>query len=383
MKIVCIRLFAAVLFCVSVGVRVYGGDPVYLNEAYCHKGRLSDKLSFYFSGTPECVCLPLASYEVGKKKDGWKEVRLHLPMASIAKNDVRKSLYQMNRGKNSFYEVSCYECQAPKKGVMVSIRYNPQEIAVEYAPFTSIGQKGALLIALNKRQFIYELNKKTAAIHHIAWNDKKKIHIVLDIGHGGADRGKVGWFDIQEKDINLAVGFKVAKLLSKKGFSVSMTRSDDQFVSLDDRTTFANTKAQADLFISLHSNSGPETASGIETFCVQDSCLPHVEQIDDFTPSIEARNCWYKQSALLAQSVHEHVIQSARLHTLQVKDRQVKRAMSQVLLGTDMPSALIEMGFLSNEQEAKRLASQTYQNHLARGICAGIESYIKRLDRIF
>lgn len=211
-------------------------------------------------------------------------------------------------------------------------------------------------------------------------NTKKKTHIVLDFGHGGDDQGKVGCFNIKEKNITLTVGMKVAHLLQKEGFVVFLTRNADRFVALEERTNFAN-KVDADLFVSIHANGAPSMqASGIETFCMLPSLFnkgicanvgaktAHVIQHLD--------TLRYQKSLCLAQAVHQGALQSARIEYGSIPDRKVKTSISQVLLGTEMPAALIEIGFLSNEKEAALLNSAGYQQHIAQGICNGIVSYL-------
>ncbi len=86
-----------------------------------------------------------------------------------------------------------------------------------------------------------------------------------------------------------------------------------------------------------------------------------------------------EMSKLLATELHKQVLEVAQ-KKYKVKDRLVKEAVSQVLLGTDMPSALIELGFLSNEHDARQLANKQYHKHIAQGICLGIEHCINQLQ---
>lgn len=150
---------------------------------------------------------------------------------------------------------------------------------------------------------------------------------------------------------------------------------------MDIRTTVAN-KLQADLFVSIHANgSVKETVSGIETYWAPQTLLKsEMHDVDDQTKKILSKIGQKRDTAskLLASSVHTNVLGQAKKF-YNVKDRSIKESISQVLLGTDMPAALIELGFLSNKEETQFLMQLEYQQAVAQGICAGIESYLKEV----
>jgi len=226
--------------------------------------------------------------------------------------------------------------------------------------------------------------------------------IVLDPGHGGKDPGAVGRkLKATEKELNLGVCLKLKTLLEKElGMKVLLTRSDDRFVSLQDRTKFANEK-KADLFVSLHTNSSKSpTGKGLETYYLstaQTSEARAVEAMEndvverfeggttakrkyddlDFILSDLNQTENLESSNLLASNVQQNIVAGTK--TL---DRGVKQANFYVLRGAFMPSILVEMGFISNEEEEQLLVNEEYQNRLARTIFEGIKRFKFRYDRI-
>jgi N-acetylmuramoyl-L-alanine amidase len=171
--------------------------------------------------------------------------------------------------------------------------------------------------------------------------------VVLDAGHGGSDPGAQRG-DIQEKDITLAVASKVRTFLERKGVKVLMTRSDDSFVSLEDRTKLTN-QAHPDAFISIHINSleSDRDIQGIETYYQTD------------------------QSRLLAQKVHARLLDG-----LQVPDRSIRKARFYVVNHTDRPAILAELGFISNKDERDKLISSDYQDKVAESLGQGVILYL-------
>ncbi|UOR10869.1 N-acetylmuramoyl-L-alanine amidase [Halobacillus amylolyticus] len=171
--------------------------------------------------------------------------------------------------------------------------------------------------------------------------------IVLDPGHGGKDPGAIG-NSLQEKDVVLNIAKRVESKLLEKGYDILMTRTDDTFVTLENRAKQANTWG-ADLFISIHANGYHDSsAKGIETFYSAGGS--------------KARN--------LADLVQEHVI--SKTSNL---SRGVFKADYFVLRHTNMPAILAETGFVSNKEDAELLKSEDYREQIAKGIVKGIEEY--------
>ena len=178
---------------------------------------------------------------------------------------------------------------------------------------------------------------------------KGKIVVIIDPGHGGKDSGAIGIGGVLEKDVILPIGKRIAEVLERNGIQVIMTRDSDYFVTLPGRVTMAQ-RANADVFVSIHANSAgasrPEV-SGLETY-------------------------HYNSGLRLAQIVHSKILQS-----LNVRDRNVRKARFYVLRKTSMPSILVETGFLTGRDDAAKLRTSAYQNQMADAIAQGILQYLK------
>jgi N-acetylmuramoyl-L-alanine amidase len=214
--------------------------------------------------------------------------------------------------------------------------------------------------------------------------------IVLDPGHGGKDPGAIGIGGVAEKDIVLRVAKKLAKKLKKEiGIEVVLTREEDTFIALEDRTAIANAE-NADLFISLHVNSSPSPkARGIETYYLNNTD-------DEASIRLAAReNATSRRSITDLQFILSDLIQNSKLedsitlaHQLQssivshvgrkyrdVKDLGVKKTLFYVLVGAHMPSVLVEMFFVTNRVEGRLLAREAYQNAIVDALVEGIKKY--------
>ena len=224
--------------------------------------------------------------------------------------------------------------------------------------------------------------------------------IVLDAGHGGHDTGAVGPGGLQEKDLVLDVTRRVARLLEEKlDVKVLLSRDADQFVTLRDRTTFAN-RERADLFVSIHANAHRETASaGVETYFLSseatDGTARQVAALENSVVQLEktparpagrldavkailwdlAQSEFQQESSRLAE-----VVQDSMTQTLRIPNRGVKQAGFYVLGGAAMPAVLIEIGFVTNPKEERRLKETKYRDEIARAIFAGLAEYKKRYD---
>lgn len=192
--------------------------------------------------------------------------------------------------------------------------------------------------------------------------------IVIDPGHGGADAGAVGKL-AQEKNVNLAVAQMVAYNLKRRGYQVHLTRASDKAVSLADRVK-ATQRIKPDLFVSLHVNSASAAAArGIETFALtpQGAASTHsTERKDKATPG----NVHDRENIRLAFEIQKYL-----MHHAQTEDRGVKRANFMVIRDAPCPAVLVEMGFISNPPEERRLNSADHQRLLAAGIINGILAY--------
>jgi len=215
---------------------------------------------------------------------------------------------------------------------------------------------------------------------------------VIDPGHGGHDPGAVGYYkQVLEKNVVLSIGSRLARKIRQEiGCEVVMTRSTDRFLTLEERTAIANTK-NADLFISLHTNSHRDKrASGVETYFLnlatdENSILVAAREnattrknISDLQKILRdlMQHAKINESSRLATFVQKNLIKYMRGKYNKVNDKGVKQAPFYVLLGANMPSILIEVSFISNKTECERLSGNEYQEHLCNSIIRGIRAYI-------
>ncbi|CAN5163910.1 hypothetical protein BH23VER1_BH23VER1_16760 [soil metagenome] len=194
--------------------------------------------------------------------------------------------------------------------------------------------------------------------------------IVIDAGHGGADGGTVanGWV---ERDLTLPIARRLAAVLGDRGHAVRMTRTTDETISLADRSAFAN-RGDTELFVSVHVNAGPDSVQGIETFFSSPKALAAMAAARAAFHVAPGAGFEDFRSELLAERIQEAV--SGRTGA---RDRGAKnRASLSVTRHTHAPAVLVECGFLTHSEEAKRLIDPAYQGQLAEGIADGIEAYL-------
>ena len=203
--------------------------------------------------------------------------------------------------------------------------------------------------------------------------------IVLDPGHGGKDPGaRNSHNSLEEKDLTLEIAKRLAKQLKRKGYRVYLTRKDDRYIELEDRTRYAKKKG-ADLFISIHFNASDNpSASGIETFAYTLFSQPSTSrQSADASDRIFHRaNRNDFRNVLLA-----YFIQKALIKETDEKDRGVKRARFTVLEELHCPGILVELGFVSHSGTARNLRSDNYIDELVTSIYSGITRYNQRISQ--
>jgi len=218
--------------------------------------------------------------------------------------------------------------------------------------------------------------------------------IVIDPGHGGKDFGAPGYLKgVHEKHVTLQIAKRLAKKIREEiGCEVILTRTRDKYLTLEERTAFANTK-NADLFISIHTNSHRDRrAYGIETFFLNLATDDESIRVAAFENSTSTKNISDLQTILTDLMQNAKINESSRLaaHTQAslvyhlknnkwsyIKNKGVKQAPFYVLLGATMPSILVETSFISNPRECKRLVNPKYQDRLSEAIVIGIQQYIK------
>ena len=218
--------------------------------------------------------------------------------------------------------------------------------------------------------------------------------IVLDPGHGGKDCGAQA-LRVCEKTITLAISKLAKKTLESRGYKVYMTRDSDKYISLTNRTKFANNK-EADIFVSIHANSLPKTSknydstSGIETYFLSNARSERARKVAELEnkDDIEVMNYFSKLSFLnsinsqrllasnkLAIDIqHGMLINTRKLYSKTI-DGGVREGPFWVLVGALMPSILVEVGYMSHKNDLEKLQKKNYQEKLAIGIADGIDNY--------
>ena len=213
--------------------------------------------------------------------------------------------------------------------------------------------------------------------------------IVIDPGHGGHDPGAKGE-DTTEAELVLDVALRLEKMLGKMpGVEVVLTRRDNQFVALQERTAIANREG-ADLFLSIHANaSAVPSARGVETYFLNFASNQNAAAVaarenatseqnmgvlQDVVKAI-ALNSKRDESRDFATYVQREMLESLRGANKTIKDLGVKQAPFVVLIGASMPSVLAEISFLTNPQEAKLLRSSGYRQRIAQALFEGIKDY--------
>lgn len=213
--------------------------------------------------------------------------------------------------------------------------------------------------------------------------------IAIDPGHGGNDPGAQGPSGLKEKDVTLAIAHKIAPVLARQGIQVALTRDDDRYVTLEERTARANAFG-ADLFVSIHCNAAEnKTKHGVETYVLDTTT-------SDMAGRVAARENATSTAAsnevaqlLASMRLADQATRSTRFAELLqragvaslgqqyegVTDGGVHRAAFYVLVGARMPAVLFETSYISNTMEEQRLGSADYQQRLADAIANAVKAY--------
>ena len=218
--------------------------------------------------------------------------------------------------------------------------------------------------------------------------------VVIDAGHGGQDPGATS-NGLHEADVVLDVALRLAERLgAQPGVEVVMTRNDDTFVPLRQRTALAN-EVQADLFLSIHANASRNTqAHGVETYFLDFALDPEAEQIaarenlaasgkmKDLPDLLEtiAANSKLRESRDFAGTIQRALVSNLQPVNAELRDLGVKQAPFFVLIGAHMPSVLVEVSFVTNRREAGLLATDAYRDRIADALLEGVLRYRAALD---
>lgn len=196
-----------------------------------------------------------------------------------------------------------------------------------------------------------------------------------------------------EKDVALVIARKLARRLRKElGVEVKLTRDDDSFIALEERTAIAN-RENADLFISLHTNASPNPqVRGVETYYLNNTDdeaakrlaarenSTSAQSVSDiqFILSDLIQNSKLEDSISLAHHLHTSLVSHAGQKLGDVKDLGVKQALFFVLVGAKMPSVLAEIFFITNQNDARWLGRDAHQDSIVEGLFQGIKGFYHR-----
>ena len=223
----------------------------------------------------------------------------------------------------------------------------------------------------------------------------KKMRIMVDPGHGGKDPGAVrGRY--REKDWNLDVAKELARLLKKGGFEVQMTRENDTFIALSERSKKSN-QFKADLFVSIHTNASKNrSANGFQVYfrsekatdkeaaevaALENEAMQYEEVHYNFVDALlqsMAKNEYINESSKLAGYVRNAVYKQPGIGIAVNQKNSVRQANFYVLKGVNSPAILVEMGYISSSKDRGRLANGTVRDRTAKGIYTGIVNYAKK-----
>ena len=220
--------------------------------------------------------------------------------------------------------------------------------------------------------------------------------IVIDAGHGGKDPGTHAG-SLQEKDIALDIAKRLRDILTERGFEVIMTRDTDVFIPLEQRAFIANSR-EADLFVSIHVNAARNRrARGLETFYLNlatsadaievaarenaSTGAVRMADVDNLLKQI-LNHTWKEESREFATTIQARMAERILGRTNHPQNRGVKTAGFHVLLGAKMPAVLVEVGFVSNREEARQLRSASHRTKIASAIAEGVIRYTETLGQV-
>lgn len=282
-----------------------------------------------------------------------------------------------------------------KKAQKITYKNRTKEVEF-FLPNATLKKQDIDIVALfnkdskkNNKEIKKESTKTKKELSHQT-NIRKKI-IVVDPGHGGKDCGAIGVNKLCEKKVVLAVGKYLRDELKDRGYQVYMTRDSDKFITLTNRTKFANNK-NADLFISIHANAISENKhklEGVESYFLSTARSERAKKVAalENKDATEVMNHFSKQSFLNTINTQRIIasnrlaidVQYGMLQTLKkeykIVDGGVREGPFWVLAGALMPSILLEIGYITHPNEGKRLNQSKFQRLLANGIANGIDSY--------
>lgn len=229
----------------------------------------------------------------------------------------------------------------------------------------------------------------SAVIDSEDWDQRGVRRIVIDAGHGGKDPGALGSEKVRESAVVLAISRELERELLSRGFEVVMTRKSDVFLPLEARTDIAN-RRDADLFISVHANAARNRKlAGVETYLLDTrydrqtarvaarengTTVAQLSELHRILASLKLGNN-ERYAARYADLVQRSLVSRLRKNYPGTVDLGVKRGPFLVLFQADMPAILVEVGFVSNATEVRRLRTSAFARTAARGIAEGVAIY--------
>ncbi len=320
-------------------------------------------------------------YDIVQTDDHWL-------ITNIYEGKVDTAMFAGKRPLKAIYDTKAYQFE---NSAQISIRLRPK-------PFTFVSK-----IKENPLRIQIMIKGDDFADTVLAYVPGEQSNndidlIVIDPGHGGEDDGAVGPSGIKEKDINLKISKQLKELLEQDGFNVLLTRDDDRFIPLSDRTQIAN-EAGADVFISVHCNASAvnkkargyisfflsdaksdqaRAAAALENaairFETKDNQRGYVSDID-FILLDMVQNEYLKESADLAAMIEQNITK----HT-KIESRGVDQAGFFVLNKAFMPSVLVESAFISNKQDEKLLKDSKTHKEIAKSIASAIVQFKQKYE---
>lgn len=257
-----------------------------------------------------------------------------------------------------------------------------------------VNDKRVILKVLNTKNKSFANTKKSVKkTNKVQYRPGLNKVVVIDAGHGGKDVGAVGPNKKYEKIVVLKVTKYLESYLKKRGYKVYLTRNNDRFIKVRNRTILAN-KKNADIFLSIHANAAHKSKvkklKGIETFFLSPARSERAKRVAAKENSSDVRKMSGSTKKAFLESlnrpritashklsidIQKNMLFSARKIYKDVIDGGVREGPFWVLVGAQMPSVLIELGYITHPIESKRLYSTKYQKALATGIANGIDSY--------
>ena len=363
------------------------------------------KFRAFVLSAPDRILIDMADFK-------WKVGTMNRPEGSLVK-DVRYGTLGGGKGRLVF------ETSRPtliKSAFIIEKgKGQPDRLVIDFSSATSVAMKEVSTqmmgdmqatppgppVPLDKPQNKKKMVKKDSQKdgQSVDSGSQKQKLIILDPGHGGQDPGALGVNGAYEKTIVLAVGLELRRQLEDAGYRVEMTRSTDVFIPLYDRVKFARKKG-GDLFISLHSDSiSRSNVTGASVYTLSDKAsdketekLAERENKSDLIAGIDlshqeedvagilidlAARDTMNQSRYLAKTVITTFDRSG----VGILDTKYRSAGFAVLKAMDIPSILVEMGYLTNRNDVEKLSSAAYQSRIAASLKASVDKYFQKTKK--